>query len=275
MNLLLATDLDRTLFPNGRQPYDGSLSRLQKVLEETGIPLVYVTGRNLDQIREGVREYKPPMPRYAIAEVGTRIYRFDGSSFEEDASYVRQIREQTPAWDIAAFKKTLGEMPALRLQEAYNQNAFKLSYYIDDLERADALAEETEERVRAICPNVTIVYSVDETIRQGLLDVLPQKANKEEGLAFVRRKMNVTVDDTIYSGDSGNDLLPLTSGCRGILVRNATDSVRNAVRRIAVENGLVERVYVADGHLPDLNGYYASGILEGLIHFGVLRGIEA
>lgn len=68
--MILATDLDRTLFPNGSQPADDSMPRLADFIARHDITVVYVTGRNLEQIREGIAEFEPPLPVYAVAEGG-------------------------------------------------------------------------------------------------------------------------------------------------------------------------------------------------------------
>jgi hypothetical protein len=267
---IIATDLDRTLFPNGKQPYDDTMPLFRKVIEERGFPLIYVTGRNTNQIQEGIEKYNPPLARYAIAEVGTRVYKvLDDGTMSEDDDYIAFIREHTPNWDIEAFRDVLAEVPSLRMQEAFNQNQFKLSYYVDDLGRAQEAIEAVKERIRNICEHTNIIYSVDETIGQGLLDILPTRANKMEGLEYVRDKLGASRDDVIFCGDSGNDMQPLTFGYRAILVRNAIDEVRAEVAQVAEEKGFPDKVYFPKG-TEKLNGHYVSGILEGLLHFGVI-----
>jgi hydroxymethylpyrimidine pyrophosphatase-like HAD family hydrolase len=46
---VIATDLDRTLIPNGNQPYDKSMERFSKIVQDYDCPLIYVTGRDLLQ----------------------------------------------------------------------------------------------------------------------------------------------------------------------------------------------------------------------------------
>lgn len=265
----IATDLDRTLFPNGKQEYDNSMPRFKQIVQEKGLKVIFVTGRNIDQIREGIAEYDPPTPEYAIASVGTRIYRPDGNGgFTEDLAYIDFIRENTPGWDVEEFKKAMGEIAAIRLQEQFNQNPFKLSYYIDDLPRINEIVAEMKQRVGEICQATDITSSVDETLGLGLLDILPARANKMEGIEFVRRQLGLDMDHIIYSGDSGNDLAALTYGYKAILVRNATESVRADVERVGKERDTLDKIYFAQGN-DTLNGCYVSGIIEGLEHFGV------
>ena len=52
-----------------------------------------------------------------------------------------------------------------------------------------------------------------------------------------------------------------------VLVANADAEVEAKARRMAAADGNSERLYVARGGLLGMNGNYASGILEGLVHF--------
>jgi HAD superfamily hydrolase (TIGR01484 family) len=266
---ILATDLDRTLFPNGKQPADDSMPLLKQALEHSGMQLIYVTGRNQNQIREGVEQYDPPQPGYAVAEVGTKVYRCDRGEFIEETGYVQRVRELTPGWSTAAFRSALEDCPQVRLQEAFNQNEFKASYYVDDPAQGRDAVAAVRGIIEPLCANVNIVYSVDETIGIGLLDILPQRANKMEGLEFLREQLGVEKEEIIYAGDSGNDLIPLTFGYRSILVANATEEVRREVEEVANERGTLDRIYFAQG-TDGLNGNYHSGVLEGLRHFGAV-----
>ena len=55
--LMLCTDLDRTLIPNG--PSSGSRAAMRefdRLVQRPEVTLAFVTGRNLDQVRSAVRE---------------------------------------------------------------------------------------------------------------------------------------------------------------------------------------------------------------------------
>jgi hypothetical protein len=265
---LIATDLDRTLFPNGNQEYDNSLPQLKELIKDKGLRLMFVTGRNVDQVRDGMERYDPPVPEYLIAEVGTRIYSYTDGTFTEDQSYIDFIRDNTRGWDADEIRERLLTIDGLELQEPHNQNRFKVSFFIRDLDRADEIKKQAAEMLPDITPDGEITYSVDETVGIGLLDVLPKRANKLEALEFLRKRLGLTAEEMIYFGDSGNDLVPLTSGYRAVLVRNAADEVKKEARRTAREKGIADCVYIAQG-TADLNGNYSSGIIEGLHFFGI------
>jgi hypothetical protein len=71
----------------------------------------------------------------------------------------------------------------------------------------------------------------------------------------------------VFAGDSGNDLDVLTSGLQAILVRNAADEVRQeAIARLS-RQFLTNCLYLPEGNFYGMNGNYAAGLLEGLVHY--------
>lgn len=264
--ITLATDLDRTLFPNGQQEYDNSMPVFKRIIEEKSFGLIYVTGRNTDQIEKGMQAYAPPLPSHAIAEVGTKIYSYQDGSFLLEEGYRSHIQQNTRNWNRDAIEEALLEFSWLRLQEEHNQNEFKVSFYADTPENLHEKHGEIEEHVQAVTPDAALTVSVDETKNLGLLDVMPKSANKMEGIEYLRKKLNIPKEEVIYCGDSGNDLVPLAAGYRAILVRNATAKVRERLQEMARSNGVEDYIYYAEG-MDTLNGNYVSGIVEGLLRF--------
>lgn len=266
---ILATDLDRTLFPNGKQEYDGSMTILKKIIGSEKIKLIFVTGRNIDGIEQGIEEFEAPFPDFAVAEVGTKIYKNQEGKLIEDKRWLEKVNSLTKGWNIDEFKKTLQDLEELRMQEDCNQNEFKLSYYVDDPDKSDDVVKEVTRRIKDICNSATIVYSVDETHNIGLLDILPRSATKLSALEYLRSKLKMDKKDIVYSGDSGNDILPLTFGYRSIVVKNAIDDVKTTVKESCKQKNNLDSLYIAQG-LNKLNGYYVSGIIEGLLAFDLI-----
>lgn len=269
--IMLATDLDRTLFPNGLQEYDNTMPRLHKLLEERkDIMPVFATGRNKQETMAGIAEFGAPWPVFAVCEVGTRIYRMQDGELLNDPAWDKHVAERTQGWDQMLFHRTLLGIQGLRLQAEEHQNPFKISYYVESPQPHDPRADEAHKLLRPLCPDADVIYSVDETNHIGLLDILPRAATKLAGLKYLWKNSGLNSDDVIYAGDSGNDLLPLTCGCRAILVRNAVDDVREIATSKMAEKNMADRLYCAKGAYG-LNGNYVSGIIEGLIHFGVIQ----
>ena len=72
-----------------------------------------------------------------------------------------------------------------------------------------------------------------------------------------------TLKNTVFSGDSGNDLDVLTSPINAILVKNAHRELKEQITRMISSNS----IYIAQGGYLTMNGNYSSGILEGITHY--------
>jgi phosphoserine phosphatase len=108
---------------------------------------------------------------------------------------------------------------------------------------------------------------VDETTSTGLLDVLPITATKQHAVEFLMQTLGFGLENTIFAGDSGNDLAVLGSPIRSVLVANATDQVRQQALEAAKARGQSDRLYLAHGNFYGMNGNYSAGILEGVMHY--------
>lgn len=260
--VLLCTDLDRTLLPNGRQPLSpGALECFRELSRRTEIRLAYVSGRRLALIEEAIAQYELPVPDFAVADVGTRIVRRSGESWETVALWEDELSRSWGGRSAATLHEFLKDLPDVRLQESSAQGRFKLSYYAPP-GRLESLKEKIAGRLEFIQQRAEIVTSVDETTGTGLIDLLPPGASKLHAVQCVARLCGVALKRLVFAGDSGNDLPVLTSGIQSVLVANATNEVVAAARRERSDG-----LYVATGGFLGMNGNYTAGVLEGLAHF--------
>jgi sucrose-6F-phosphate phosphohydrolase len=265
----LCSDLDGTVIPQAAHDESPEARpRLRQLARHPKLVLTYATGRHLELIREGIRQYDLPLPSYAIGDVGSTIYEVGE---DETWTCLEAWGEQiAPDWngmhseELAEYFEDFDE---LRLQESSHQNTHKLSYYADAKTDFERLAPRLRERLKKHEIQANLIWSIDEETREGLLDILPKKANKLQALRFLIDHKRFDEEKTVYSGDSGNDLAVLGSGLRSILVRNGPEEVRKSAEQSLADRGASERLYVARGGFRDMNGYYAAGVLEGLAHF--------
>ena len=74
--ILICSDLDRTLIPNGYEEESaGARPVFRQLAENANIYLAYVSGRDRQLILDAIEEFYLPMPDYAIGDVGTTLYR--------------------------------------------------------------------------------------------------------------------------------------------------------------------------------------------------------
>lgn len=262
--ILLATDLDRTLLPNGGQPESpAARAYFRRLAARPEIRLAYVTGRHRQLVEAAMAEYALPRPDFVIADVGTTLYEVHGDDWHARADWRQAIVADWGGRDHGELAALLRGLPELRLQEAAKQNPCKLSYYAAALDDPGELLARVGERLAASGARVNLVWSVDETSATGLLDVLPAGASKLHALEFLRARLGIPVARSVFAGDSGNDMEVLASGLPAVLVANAQD----VVRAEAVARAPAGSLYLAQGGLLGMNGNYSAGLLEGLVHF--------
>lgn len=263
--ILLCSDLDRTLLPNGLQP-ESPRARplLRRLAEHTGVMLAYVSGRHLALIEAAIEEYALPRPAFAVGDVGTSIYRPSDGEWRLWERWSEHIAPDWAGYSWDDLERLCADIDGIALQEAEKQGRFKLSYYADaDIDHA-TLCARMQARLREQGIHASVVWSVDETSMTGLLDVLPAAATKLGAVRFLMAELGIAEANTLFAGDSGNDLPVLTSGIPAVLVANATAEVRAQALRQAPANG---HLYCARGGFMEMNGNYAAGVLEGLAHF--------
>ncbi len=267
-NILLCSDMDRTILPNGDQEESPeSRSVLRLLLERPAIHLAYVSGRDKDLIQKAITEYDLPLPDYAVGDVGTTIYELTGSNWIPWKAWFKEIAKDWNGLESEDLTEFLKGFDDLKLQEPEKQNRFKLSYYADKNANGQQLVDQIQSYLSKQKLNSRVIWSVDEQRNSGLVDILPQRASKLHAVRYLIEQKGYRKSRAVFCGDSGNDLNVLTSDIRSVLVKNASEEVRReAVQRVD-KNGRSETLYVAQGNFMGMNGNYSAGVLEGLAHF--------
>lgn len=266
--LLLCTDLDRTLIPNGdtrESPdarfYFGKLAALPEVV------LAYVTGRDANLVRDAIMSYQLPLPDFVLGDVGSTIYTCSGWDWKRWDAWETHI---APDWQGYSHEKLAGLLQVfsdLHLQEATKQNTHKLSYYVHQQINHARLLDQVEKHLINAGIHAGLIWSIDEEANAGLLDILPVRANKRHAIEFLMKQEGFGLQETVFAGDSGNDLPVLVSPIPSVLVANAHTDVCHEALREAGATGQTSTLYYAQGGFLGMNGHYAAGILEGVNHF--------
>lgn len=266
--LLLCTDLDRTLIPNGTQPESaGARTRFRTLAEHPEVALAYVSGRHRGLIEQAISNYRLPQPDIVVADVGTYIYEIDGNNWKVHQGWQAQIAPDWNGYDRTQLRTLLADLSVLRTQEHDKQNTYKLSYYVPLHVDQRRLNADIGARLREHGIEASLVWSIDEPAGVGLLDILPLRATKRHAVEFICACLQVAVHNALFAGDSGNDLPVLASNVPSVLVANAQPAVARAAVQEAERLGNLEWLYLARGDFLGMNGNYAAGILEGVAHF--------
>ncbi len=268
LRLLVCTDMDRTVIPNGSQPEDPqSHRRFKEFCANEAVTLVYVTGRHQALVKEAIIAYGLPEPDYAITDVGTKIYTVNSHNWQVLQSWEEEIDKDWHGKDHTQIKQLLSSISELKLQESDKQNTHKLSYYIPLNIDHQLVMKQMEELLNTEGIDASLIWSVDEPKNIGLLDVLPRNATKVHAIEFLRHLLGYQLEEMVFAGDSGNDLPVLTSRIHSVLVANASSDVKETAQQIVASNGYANALYLAHKDVLGMNGNYSAGILQGIWHF--------
>jgi sucrose-6-phosphatase len=260
---LLCTDIDRTLIPNGSQPESPAAKALfRRLVGHREVTLAFVTGRHRALIEQAISEFELPQPNFVIADVGTTIYQIDSSGWKQSDEWDTQIAPDWHGLTHDSLYRLLSVFPGLKLQEEEKQNRHKLSFYVPIETNASEMIGEIDKRLKYGNIRANLIWSVDEMAGVGLLDVLPLSANKLHAIRFLMKQQGFLDSNTVFAGDSGNDLDVLMSGIPAVLVANADTGVKRMTT-----NADKDTFYVAKGGYLGMNGNYSAGILEGIAHY--------
>jgi hypothetical protein len=267
--LLVCTDLDRTLIPNGIQAESAAARRYFAVLAvRDEVTLCYVTGRHRGLVDKAIVNYSLPQPDFVIGDVGTTICAVDATGrWEPLTDWEPEIAQDWQGHTHDEIKSLLAGIPELRPQEYHKQNRFKLSYYLPVQADIDAVRRQIAQCLEPAGVRASQVYSIDEPAGIGLLDVLPERATKFHAVEFVMREHGFDLDSTVFCGDSGNDLEVLVSPVAAVLVANSSADVQATASDMAAAGNNADRLYIASGGFLGMNGNYAAGMLEGIAHY--------
>lgn len=267
--ILICTDLDRTLLPNGSAPESAQARPLfAKLVSRPDVLLAYVSGRHKELVQEAIAEYQLPTPDFVIGDVGTSLYQVQSSDiWQSSEAWAKDIEPDWAGHDHTQLQNLLSGFAGLTPQEAAKQNRFKLSYYLPMELDTQQLLLDMQQLLRGKAIRAELIHSVDEAENVGLLDVLPASATKFHAVEFLMKQLNVGLESTVFAGDSGNDLPVMASAVPAVLVANASRDVQEEAKRLAAEQGNEDSLYLAQGDFLGLNGNYAAGILEGVAHY--------
>ncbi len=269
--ILICTDLDRTLLPNGLEKESpNARNYFSKYVSRPEVTLAYVTGRHRALVEKAMKDYSLPQPDYVLGDVGSTIYTMTQEASGNKRSWLQWEDEIASDWAGLShrdLKNCFDDFSVLRLQEPEKQNTYKLSYYLPMDADPQNLISLMRERLEAREVKASFVHSIDVLAKVALLDVLPESATKVHAIRFLMRHLNFSIENTVFSGDSGNDLEVLSSPIQAVLVANSTAEIRDKALALSAQKGNAEALYLAQGGFMGMNGNYSAGILEGIAYF--------
>jgi len=272
--LLICTDLDRTLIPNGIQAESSLSRRLFSFLSKNDfIRLAYVTGRDIKLVNKAINSYQLPIPDYIISDVGASLYQSIDNQNPKQLQWQYMIEwENSYKQDWGGHKSSdlsvfFSDISELRKQEITKQKDYKLSYYLPLYVKHQLIIDKMKQRLSEENIKAEFIWSIDAPNSIGLLDVMPEHATKKNAIEYLMKFVGFSYDNTIFSGDSGNDLDVLYSQIKSTLVANAHPDIKQEIEQFLLNDTHNSNIYIAQGNFLNMNGNYSAGILEGICHY--------
>jgi sucrose-6F-phosphate phosphohydrolase len=214
-------------------------------LPKGGRPLLcYATGRFVQDVIDLLAARTLPWPDYVIGGVGTQVY--DGRRKRALAEYSRRF---ATGWDLGRVEQIVGSFPGVTRQPPQFLHPYKSSWYLANAGH-EAIGT-LEKQLETAGLRVRVIYSSSRD-----LDVLPADTDKGAALAWLCNRAKVDLRSVLVAGDTGNDAsMFLLPGVQGIVVENAQPELIEAVVKVPTFNA---------------TKVMADGVLEGLVHFGVI-----
>ena len=258
---LIASDLDGTLIPHYQEHASEDAHRKFQLFfhSNSNLELCYATGRHLELALEGVVAAGLPLPDYFICDVGTSLYRRQKSNWELDTEYVEQLRNRIGAETIEVVDSLVNNISGISLQEQEKQAQFKRSFYLASDIEFEVLREKLHSSIDKAGLSLEMIISQSSTGELGLLDFLPQGANKATALQHLIKTRSINNHEVIYAGDSRNDAAVFLSGIPSIAVSNISESFR-----LELEDSSTNNLFFATK--PCI-----AGVIQGLLYYKVLR----
>lgn len=240
---LIVFDIDETLIDNSNGSND--FYKIWNKIQFKNPPLLcYNSGRLLDDLLNLIDEKVIPEPDYVIAGVGTSIYDYKKKIKLKEFSQV--LEEGWNLEKVNNLMKSLGN--GISPQPDHFQNDFKSSWFYDDATDDDI--RQIEKMLKKERLDVNVIYSSSRH-----LDILPKWANKGNSLEWLLNYLEISADETIVAGDSGNDSAMFKiPKINGIVVGNAQPELYHETKGLSVFHSEKLRY---------------EAVLEGLEHFGL------
>jgi len=211
-----------------------AIEKFNYVLPISNFYLVYSSGRFMKSMMSLIASSGLVKPNVIVANLGTEIYY--GPNWIKDRNWEKELKKH---WEKEKIVSTLDNFD---LKSQPFEKDLVVSYYTEDKKLVSILKQKIKE-----C-KAKVVHT-----KNKFLDVMPENAGKGNAAKYLGKKMNLPI---VCCGDSENDEDMLIKSDYGVLVKNSSAYLQKKLEK--------------HPHIHLANSCYASGVLEGLMHKGII-----
>lgn len=227
--MLVAFDLDGTLYVPGGVEDSKALDALADHLRTTKAVTVLATGRSLDETL-ALQPIMAQLPvEFIVANCGAQVYLRREGAFVHDPSFSCRPGNTIPDGVRSELSELFLSNELITLQEARHQFPGKLSFYL----RVEALSRLREliAKARANHPTYEYLISYNSADRgYHYFDIQSPKSTKLAALQFLAGTLMVEEEDVVYFGDNGNDLPCIRTFRRAVIIDTYLDELSRDTR---------------------------------------------
>lgn len=268
MRLLLCTEFDRTLLPNGDAPESPEARpRFRALAARPEVTLAYVTDLGPEELAEAITDYGIPPPSFVVGDLGAGLYRVADGRWTPSPAWTARLAPDWGRRDRTALAALLAGVRGLTPRETATRAPHRLSYATPPDWDHRCLLPEMDDLLARHRVRANLIWTLEAHAARGRLDVLPASAGRRQAVEVLMQQAGAGRTDTLIAGGSRDALALLASPVPAVLVANADEDVRAAALAAAADEETADSLYLATGGFQGMNGNYAAGILEGIAHF--------
>ncbi len=243
MYKLIGMDFDGTLL-NSRSLISQKNQNALLKYRDAGYIIVGVTGRNLESVKWHLQ---PNYFDYLILNNGASLYDVKNNQLEPIKIIPFFLAKELSNF-LAPYSRRIDYVTDLAYYVKGAKKHFQLPFIVDiysldeirgNISKINIFLEENRniEKIfnllNAYAKKLNIFIGEDESKHIGMN---PLNVNKGTALAYLGKKLNISLDEMIFFGDGSNDLEALEMVGMGVAMENALDVVKEKADDVTLSN---------------------------------------
>ncbi|WP_027109037.1 Cof-type HAD-IIB family hydrolase [Lacticigenium naphthae] len=246
---LIAVDMDGTFLNDDMNYNKSKFMELYKKMKKKNIAFVVASGNQYHQLKSFFSPIQNEISY--VAENGAYVLHQNEELFSVDinSQWVTEIIDVLTELEDISFL-LCGKDSAYVLdseKKEFIEDMTKYYHRLKKIQNFEKIEDQILKFALACPPNQSDYYveQLSEKFKgmikpvssgQGFIDLIDPQFNKATGINILQKKMNISADELLVFGDSGNDLEMLEMTTNSYAMKNASDKAKNAAKHLTLSN---------------------------------------